>query len=228
MKSQLIHGKRLFPYGHTSTYTLEAELPKDAGSILAHQIITNLIPEEVLRGNELQDLRGRDPNLPLINQTSTIRDYELLFITGIIIPGENGAEEEEPENFTLQITTPFNHSAGIHHIIHKVEIVRAGALPEDIPLKLLTKALSIEIDYLRFGLELYESRLVSGLLGFSPIITQRLLIEFYQGVLHLKIIAEALKKKGVLPLQREGLFEKVREVVKVANGVDLFTEYNLK
>jgi hypothetical protein len=175
-------------------------------------------------GAELVDFKGRNhldevlPGLPAAHKDELFR------------VGGECAIHEEPEGFAwdhfdLCCYSPFTRFEGAHHIVHSLEIHRTGALPSWLAPRLLGCAAPIKLRYFRFGLEHFRTRRTFASLGYTPQITESLLLDCCSNTLSLRMTVESDSRKAENPFDRVtqlGLFAKV---LRQTSGIDIEGDY---
>lgn len=201
---KLFNSKRsLFPWGFTNTLTIEVELAKGQLAEVLRDFIEQLLPEEVFTEGSFMDLKGREPQ-------------EILYVSGEIEhPVEEKEEEEdaEPERseFWIRIDSVFERSEGPHHFVFKSVTEHSGA--PDKPIADILSDETVTIHEFRIGLFYFKSRRFSSLLGFAPVVVDRLLIDGDSNRIQIKLISEGVKRKDSQPLADRGVLDKIEKIL---------------
>jgi hypothetical protein len=169
------------------------------------------------------DLKGRDATR-LINEElpSSLRPSgeELAFIAGEI-PNDSG-------NFQIRLQSSFKQFAGAHHILHDTKLVYRGDLPAAFRPSIIARVFPLRITHFRLGFEFFKSSFMSLLFGFAPIVNETLLLEADTKTLNILILAEGAKKRDILPLSRNDLFNKLGQVLAQSLKLDICQDYRSK
>lgn len=200
---------------------------------LVFRCLNELLPSAALQGGEISDLKGRDfqsvidPGIP--PEYMPVGE-ELAFAAGRVYLDPDDLVKGAPksgggEPWELRLSSTFKEFSGTHHITHRSSLARRGELPQFVALADIATAVPVRLERFRLGLELFQSRFLYGMLGYTPTVSQSLLIEADEKRIFLKIFAEALKAPDVRPLQADGLFEKLSAILRDELGFDLEKEY---
>jgi hypothetical protein len=181
-----------------------------------------------LAGNEaareMQDFKGRDPQESLIPGIAAPKTDELLRVGGSIAVAERGgAFEWEP--FEAVCYTPFARFEGSHHIVFSVQSERSQALPSWLPIRLLGSAAPIRPTFFRYGLQHFRSRMTFASLGYTPQVTESVLIDSVSDALTIKITCELKRSEPTDPFSKITAFSSLFSVIKNATGHDVMTDY---
>ncbi|NLF25791.1 MAG: hypothetical protein GX589_09085 [Deltaproteobacteria bacterium] len=235
MHSKLETRLTLIPYGYTRCYTVELEASAEKLQALADEILNNLLPASIFRGETLLNFSGTQARTNLLKDSPYSfqhRPEELFFMTGkVILPSEDEAPPDQspppPQRFQVSIRSQFKEFKGSKEIEHSTQITIDWGLPQTFPLREFVSLLKPDIEYLRFGFDLFRARFLSTLLGCYPVVSDSLLIEALPGRVAIQTISEGLKRQTDLPLQKDGWFEKTTEVLKRSLDFDLKHDYLL-
>jgi len=229
MDSSLDLRRQLLPPGYTAEYRMQFALQAARAPMLADRLLSDLIPRVALLEEDLRDLQGHDPEAPSapIAPAWQPRGEELFFAAGKVTIDSIRSDSPRPpaEEFTVAVHTSFLAFEGNHHIKHGAKESRARSLPAYVPLRALGRVFPLQLTALRTGLEIFESRRFLASLGFSPVVTQTLRIEWYDGTAYLRVTAEGLKEREQLPLQRDNLAGKLDELTAELCGVAWSEDY---
>ena len=232
MKSSLSIDKSFLFRTYAVEYTAEGPLIAHHLPLLVDICLQELLPKSVFDSGTLRDRKGLDAQVIQTLAKSGFRPArgeELLVISGTVAAetdeSDDGENTTRTEPFEIRITTEFLEFEGTHHIIHACAEKRTGELPGYIPSKDAARVAPATITFFRLGLELFESRYLTAMLGFAPAATQSLFVESDGTNAFLKIAAESVKKKDELPLSRDKIFGTVARGIDAACGFDLMKDY---
>ena len=233
MRSKLEITRTLIPWGYACRYEVDLEVNTQQLSCLAQMVIRDLIPSAVFHGEELIDIRGHEiPSLLFEDTPERLQPHreELFFLAGeAVVPPEEGSRSSEqdlkPRPFELRINTTFSAFKGSKHIVHEATVTYDWPLPPAFPLTELIPILSPQIECLRFGVDLFKGRFLSGLLGYSPVVTDTLQIEARPGQAALLILSESIKRRADLPLQQKGWFERTEAILRESCAFEMGPDY---
>ncbi len=237
MNSDLTIKRQFLLGGFNSEYTLECEISDEELQMLYTSIILDLIPKEAFEDDCLTDLKGRDQQKLECKKEWQMTGEELLFIAGTITEEENVTDEDEEndkkeekvilkdKDFTLRFHTKFGEFYDTH-VRHDLKIVQPLTINQTLYPKRLPE--STKIQALRLGIDVFHCRRVIAAFGFTPIVTENLIIECYNNQLNLTIKAEDLKKKNSLPLQKNELLNRLSVIIKKLCSIDIILDYTNK
>lgn len=215
VRSMLKVRKRLLPYGYEASYELEASLNPAQLSLFADGCITDLLPAEALRKGKIVDFKGRDrlqsagPEAPQAFQNGD----ELFYLEGKVLALEEETSPPADSPFIFALTTHFSGFLGAQHIEHGVELQRQGELPAFVQFANAARAVPIELRCMRLGVNLFRGKYLSSFLGFSPVVTESLLIHAIGSRLHLRIEADSLPTRSTLPLAKGDLLQRLNALL---------------
>ncbi len=212
--------------GYSCTFDSTSQLTDPAVCDLVDGCLRTLLPG-VCSGNaytELVDFKGRNPFDELLPGLPTAHKDELFRIGG------DCAVEEENQGFSWDCFevcgySPFARFQGTHHIVHSLEIARTGALPAWLPPHLLGSAAPIRLRYFRFGLEHFHSRRTFASLGYTPQITESLLLDCSSNTLRMRIAVESDSRKIEDPFDRLPHLRVWANLLFQISGFDIQNEY---
>lgn len=237
MKVRFDLRKKFFPSGFTADYELDVAMDRHAIPDLVDRAINGLLPAEATRRREVTDLKGRDPQSLLDPATPAEhlpRGEELVFVAGRVFTDDSqlaAGKLSDPlrgESFEMRLSTVFKQFSGHHHIVHSTTLERGGARLDGIDVSEVGRAAPVVISRFRLGMELFRSRFMAGALGYTPTVSDALMLEASGESLRVRIWAEAMKNRSDLPLSRDGLFDKVSSLVKDITGFDIAADYRSK
>lgn len=226
--------KRSFlPFGFSANYRYEITPPAYFISALTDKLLSRLVLPLKDNKGTLTDLKGRESSsaltYELLPAIEPLAD-ELLLIQGkVFLPLSEKAREYEglEENlFSLALTTSFLEFSGAHHIINSLRERREGSLPDFVNLQSVARIFPVQIDYVRVGLETFQSRLISAMLGFAPSVEQSITLEYNEKRMIIKILAEGLRKRDELPFSHNALLETISAALKDYANFDLKEHYS--
>jgi hypothetical protein len=212
--------------GYSSTFVSSSELSDVGLCDLVDGCLRTLLPVVCPENGktELLDFKGRNqldeilPGLPAAHKDELFR-----------IGGECAVEQEKEgfawDHFDLCCYSPFARFEGTHHIVHSIEIKRTGAIPAWLPPRLLGSAAPIKLRYFRFGLEHFQSRRTFASLGYTPQITESLLLDCCSNTLSIRMTVESDSRKVENPFERVPQLRIFAEVLHQSAGIDVQTEY---
>lgn len=225
MQSTFSTKRRFLIPGHTVNYLFESPLPPFILPDLADRCIKNLLGPIVKKGSALTDIKGRDPQrlLTTVEGNLTPQGEELCFVAGKLLTLEDAKTPYKP--FTVSLLTNFLDFQGPHHIRHTTEERKSAILPRSFPLTDIGRAVLIEINHLRIGLELFRSRFFSGMLGFAPTVNQVLLIEANRDSIKVNIQCETVQRKEALPFEKDNILKALDGILNSLLGFKLIEDY---
>ncbi len=229
MESTLEIHKQFLLGGYAARYTLSCRLPTFHISVLTDLALKLLVPESALAAEPIRNLKGRDaqPAAEDLPAPWRPRGEELFFAAGkLFLPST--AAERLSDDFEVRVLTTFLDFQGSHHIRHSVHMERSPALPPFFRIERLGRAFPLEIQAVRVGLELFESRRYAASFGFSPTVTQTLQLECYGDLLKITVTAESLRRRDTLPLAADGLIDRVDRIALQLCGKKLSDDYRSK
>ena len=222
---------QFLPWGYRAQYDFEAVPAEGSVKKVAETLVRSILPEECRSHDTVTDLRGRDPQQPLLlsDGGGSRPAYEELFF----LAGDRKADSEEsdaPDDgdsripFETTLYTKFLKFEGASHIVHSVSKLHYGF--EDTKPNLLELAIDpdVTISNARLGLELFQSRNLV-LFGLSPSVRETLTVECSASKLALRIASEGLSNRRTLPLKARGLFGKLSQALKALFEFDLDADY---
>lgn len=203
----------------SSDYKVETEITPFILPDLVHVLLNKIIPEEVWKGENLSDVKGRE-------QDDAHRDQgdELFSVRGRCFKAGEW-EADVMHEFKVDGRTKFSSFEGDHHIVYVPELVRHGVLPSWADVRLIGRLFPLEITHFRMGLEFFKSGFITNMLGFAPSVVEVLLIEADQKNFTLEIHGDAHKTRTEPPLTRRGLFEKLDNALNPVLGFSLLKDY---
>ena len=236
MHTSLDLKRPLFPFGFSAEYKLEADMPRFQMPLIIDFSLRRLLPAAAAAGNgELSNLKGRDP-AALINDAISSDDKpqcdEIFFLSGFRFVEEcrspDGSENYSMQPFALRMHTVFKEFIGAHRIVYTVQEIREGAFPEEVPTLDLGRAFPLAPRLMRVGIDLFKSRFLAAALGFTPVVSESLLLECSESSFCMQIRAEGLSEKSSLPLQHEGMLEKLNYIIGSVLNFNFVEDYKKK
>ncbi len=187
------------PWGYTAHYeqrvALESPLELTA---LAAPLVSNVVAP-LLASPTVTDVRGRTATQPLLplNESPAVRGEELCSLGGVVIESGSIENRSLDQPFSIRVYTHFQEFVEPHHIRHSITLERDGALPSELPLALVPVAMPIQLTALRFGIECFQSRRFTGLLGFAPTAWLTLSVEASATELIVALSAEGMRQRAL-------------------------------
>ncbi len=230
MKSELKANKRLFLREYSLEYEATFEITPKRACLLADTCLRKLLPKEVFRGEPFRDLKGRDAQVLLLDgfpTTSLPHGQELAFLSGELYESEEDLKNprEKRPSFEVSITSPFDEFIGNHHISHRATMTKSELFPEFLPVRLTGFCAPLKINSMRFALETFESKVSFASIGYSPVVTQRLLLDLIGDTLKVLITAEDYRKTKSLPFEETGELGLVSQAIQKISGNDLLSDF---
>ena len=177
-----------------------------------------------LHHDELIDCKGRNPQDLILPGISPPRTDELFRIGGSIAVAETkGTFAWEP--FEAVCYSPFTRFEGTHHIVFNTTTEKAGALPSWLPARLLGSAAPIKPTFFRYGLEHFRSRLTFASLGYSPQVTESMLIDSVSDSLTIRMTCEVTRAASNDPFSENDPYITLCSILKEATGHDLLADF---
>lgn len=200
----------LFPWGYKNVVSYTADIEPFQLTELADLILNAKFLLDLISNKQLSNLKGRgEKQFLLIEGSDIIENNELLSITGKIID----PNEDEIEPFKANITTPYSKSEA-NKIYHQVTYNPAVNLPQNILLQEIPKLIPVTLDYFRFGLVKYKSRLVSGMFGFLPVCNGHLILDCNTKQFKMEIMEEGLASKEASPWGDDEIFKNLTGILQ--------------
>jgi len=224
MHGSLTFTRTLIPWGFTGRLELAIETPPEGLGSFVDGIVCELLPPEALRGESLTDRKGRDPNQllnPTVPAAHLPRSEEIVFVAGRtpapeeILTGITPAALTEP--FTLSIASSFERFIGDHHIAHRTELSRSGAVADLIEPGNVGRMWPLVIDRFRFGLQYFRSHHALAF-GYTPTVERTLLIDADRERIHLQLEIERLSSRSNETILNDDVFRNLSEIVRRATG----------
>ena len=219
---------QLLPFGYCAEYSLTIAIKKwELPEIVSH-IYDDLLCPIVEAAPKLKDVKGRDISQALIPISQTPKEGELFYIGGKVYSAEqsNGSYLEEP--FSLSLVTNFDSFEGSHHIIHQSKIERRGPLPESITFKTVGKVFPLSILNMRLGLQFFRSKFITSMFGFSPSVTETLLIDCSTEEFNLWYKKEGQQTKEFPFLESHNLSTELNKLTEMLFSFNVIDDYNNK
>ena len=212
--------------GFESEYVVKRPLKKLNVPDFIDRIVHDLIPKEAFTEEILTDIKGRDPqNISSRSWPLDLlpRSDELAFFSGKMFTDvlDDGGLASKP--FTVSILTEFCDFVGAHHITHRCRVKREN-FPDFILLRNIGRIFPIEIETFRFGVDIFQSRLSTFFLGYTPTVNQGLYIEYLAEELSIRIYGERLKTREERPLS-ETILPKLDRVTADLLGFSIVDDY---
>ncbi len=224
--SQFKTARTLIPWGWEGEYNLSGAVSGENLTAFTRLLVQKMVPLEILAGQQVIDLKGRDPNLLLVDTIPVEwkpRGYELIYIRGHLSP-----EDQDAIEFCLTVESEFAEFVGNHHIKHSCKETRYGDLPPDFKLYTFSSYPDLSVDLLRLGFEFFKSNIFTSMLGFAPEVTERLLIDAKPGELRLRIVQERMKLRNERPLLKDQFLEKLADTLECSLAFNLLRDLSVK
>jgi hypothetical protein len=208
------------------TYEATLSLAPGALSEIVDGAVRHIAPvlTQPSHHQEMVDLKGRDPHDTLLPGIATPHSDEVFRIGGLCAVAERGSEFEW-EPFEVTYLSPFKRFEGSHHIVHTLEVERAGALPSWLPTRLLGVAAPIKPRFFRLGIEHFRSILSFASIGYTPEVKESLLIDCVDNTLALKLTAEFKRWEESNPFQSISHYNTLSETLLRATGFNLRDDF---
>ena len=139
-------------------------IPSERMGSALDQLVSQLIPAPLWKGESIEDVAG-------ITEADSLEGPLCLQVEGKIKSGDN-----EWEDFSLQLHTPFNSFRGPHHICHSGRELRSKNLPSFLKGSKIGRAIPLRIDSFEITLSYYESK-HTVFLGYNPTSIAEILIK---------------------------------------------------
>lgn len=191
-------------------------------SLLTDSFLRNVLPNllDSQDKSALINIKGRNAQDELLPGVSHPAHDELFRLGGLApVIGEKDGIEFEP--FEVSLLSPFNRFEGSGQIVHTLEQHRAGPLPAWLPLRLLGYIAPLRPSFMRIGLERFRSVLAFASLGYTPQVTDSLLIDVVDGSISVRLVSERNKRRDFNPLDETPIFRAMAEALKASVGLDL-------
>lgn len=174
--------------------------------------------------DEIIDFKGRDPQETLMPGIAAPRTDELLRVGGSIAVEEKSSDFDW-EPFEVVCYTPFTRFDGTHHIVFTPTYERSAALPSWLPIRLLGAAAPIKPKFFRFGLQHFKSRMTFASLGYTPQVTESVLIDGVSDAVSVKLMCEPRRAEGVEPFSAIAAYGDLFSVINEATQGDILRDY---
>ena len=173
---------------------------------------------------ELFDYKGRNPPDLLLPIASRPERDELFLLQGSAPTAaqKNGFTWEEFEIAGLSL---FERFEGSHHIVHGVSIARSGALPGWVPLRLLGRVAPVRPSCFRFGIEHFRSSMFSASFGYTPTVSETILVDADSREVALRLVLETKGLKRDAVYERIPILEDVLSILGKATRVDAADQF---
>jgi len=158
---------------------LEVQLSKGDQSRFIDLCLKQILPPELKKDLVVENLKGRDPgNLLIDNLPPNLRPArdEILYLRGQI------GSSQLAQSFHSSLTTSFDSFENATAIRQLVDASQKG-LPPWLSLRLLGRAIPLDISCFRIGLERFQIKKRMASLRAMPEVAERLLIDSYQSKL---------------------------------------------
>jgi hypothetical protein len=161
---------------------------------------------------ELLDLKGRERTDLVIPELPHPRAEEVFALGGSIATGHTpGGFTWAP--FVTSCTTRFKRFEGNRHIVHSYEIHPPENIPEWLPWWMLGSAAPIQLDYARFGFELFSSRFRLTSFGAVPVVSDSLLLDATNDRLVVQLTTNQPRWKPCNPFETNSVFRSTAQAV---------------
>jgi hypothetical protein len=173
---------------------------------------------------ELRDFKGRNPQDAILPGIPTPKTDELFRIGGVSAIAK-GKSDFDWEPFEVVGYSPFTRFEGTHHIVHGLQVERAGGLPSWLPTRLLGLAAPIKPRFFRYGLEHFTSVLTFASLGYAPQVTASLLIDCVTDTLAIRVTHEFKKGSEASPFEYIPAYQSIASLIHSSTGYDVRGEF---
>ena len=213
----------------TRSIEFEATVPLKVGELSdiidgCLRTVTPALHEGTAAPGELKDFKGRNAHDALLPGIATPKTDELFRFGGVSAIAK-GKSDFEWEPFEVVGYSPFTRFEGTHHIVHGVQVERAGGIPSWLPTRLLGMAAPIKPRFFRYGLEHFTSVLTFASLGYAPQVTASLLLDCVSDTLALKITHEFKKGREANPFAYIPAYQAIAGVIARVTGSDVRNEF---
>lgn len=233
MQSSLQLRRNLLFGGYSAEYNISEEctLNSEERQKFAWALLHEILPKDAAAGRNLRNIKGRD-KLNLIDEAIVISDLptadELFYVSGTARePLEDSIEQDEEVDekyFFYSINTQFLAFVGSNNIDQSIVIKKSGPVPSTLEGSNYHFVESANIGTLRLGIDLFSAH-IFGFLGFTPEVTQTVLLELNGSELLFRISADRLKKKDEIPLQTDNFLDRLSKVFSDFFQFDLKADY---
>lgn len=213
--------KTFFSSRYRAEYSVEIPLAPTFVS-RAYDLLGRHLAELILDPGSLKNMKGRDSTQQLLQLNPTPEANEILMVKGKIFEADESEERVERSPFRCSITSQYERSrAG--DIFHSNERKRDGNLPDYVKIAEAGRIFPAEVNCFRLGLQKYNSRIFSSLIGLAPVITGSLLIDCSKDILKLRVIDEALKAKTA-PWNKNSIIYSVNTALRIVCDFELIKD----
>ena len=224
MNSSLQVKRTFLPPGYRAEYHAVIECPHIYLPKLIDASFRQLIDPLVLRRTPIVNLKGRDQrnliesNIPV---TFLPTADEFCFAAGMITKSPKADKGQE---FTIAVNSKFIANEKTVHMLHIGDVERHG-FPADVLVESVGRLPALHIKTFRLGFDIFETRFLSSLIGLVPTVSQTLLVEADEKKCVLRIVAEGLKSKAEIPLQRDDIWKRLESILSESLRFELDTDY---
>lgn len=174
--SVLTKGGRFF--GEPSTqFDFECSLTPVKQTLLLDSLLRTVLKPLLNRQQELSDLKGRDAGLLLDEEMTPQEDRpqaegELMFCTGSL-----PISETKTKPFKIALQSDFSRFEGSKSIVHSLQEIRSGALPDFVPWYEMGRIFPVDITLFRVALEKFSPHRSWSFFGVMPVVTSGVYID---------------------------------------------------
>jgi hypothetical protein len=227
MKSSLSSKRCFLPPGYRIEFRASIEMQSVYLPELVDAGFRELLGPLVLDQEPIVNLKGRDQrNVIDLNMPATIAPSsdEFCFVGGSIC---RSPRDPKGHDFSVALNSKFIANEESHHMLHVCEIERR-VLPDWVDVKRIGRLPGLCIKVFRLGIDVFDSRYLSSLIGLVPTVSQTLLVEATPAKCEISVIAEGLKSKSDTPLQRSELWDRLQRILLRGLHYELQADYNEK
>jgi hypothetical protein len=220
--------KNYFFSKYSVEYTLRVSTTPTVKAAFVSSCLNNLIPSAILTGGELANIKGREPEGSEKRDSSGTSGDLMLKLNGTYPRRgeENDEDEEQPEELihepwsvdSFSVFQEFQGSRDIIYECHPRSTLNDDTLADLGTFIALTDA---DVHHFELYLEFFSSRFISSLLGFAPVVLQKLSILASEDELRLVVSHEQLPSAKVFPLTQRQLREALQQLFEHYFFVDI-------
>lgn len=167
-------------------------------SFVVHQLLKQIAPRELFEQDSVRDLKGRDAGQKLLTTFDgdhSPKEQEFLFLSAY--------SDRSDTELTYGIYSDFKAFEG-SHIDHSIRRDRSFSLPGFFQPELFGYVAPLTITHFRFALERFQNMFKALSFGYTPEVTERLLVDYHRGELKILASSENLEKEQDLPFAKGG------------------------
>ncbi len=236
-KSSLSISREWLRVSFSKRYDLSIPLRGTSLSDLIFALLYGVFDQNVLglpiheeASTVLLDTKGRDPLHVLDpNSPSPAMHDELLYLRGVVVDTASDGEKNTPaqEPFEVRLETRFSEFTGRDQIAHQVFVRTTGPSASwlsTLCVGNISRAVPLRIDYLRIGIDLFTRGGMFGWVSRTPTVTQTILLELRPDELQIRMVAEKLKNRTDLPIQRKSVGDGLQQALLKELQFDIISD----